>query len=251
MEKMAVKLNVSIDSIYNYMKMYGIPYSQYYQGLYDCDEDIFKEESERAFYLAGFIAADGSLQDRGPSTKVLKICLSEKDASHLHAIRRALNSNHPIHQYLVKPSELVPIEHYCVELCIVSKPMFNDLAEYHIVPAKTFIYTFPAWMSSHPLRHHYMRGYFDGDGCASHCGLGPGRTVVQKHFNLVGTKSFVSDYMLALVRDCDLNPCTVGQGQNRKIWSISYSGNGVTRRIREFLYQDATIFLARKRVVFP
>ena len=41
MQKIADKLNVSIDSIYKYMKMYNISYSPYYKGIYTCNNNFF------------------------------------------------------------------------------------------------------------------------------------------------------------------------------------------------------------------
>src|SRR6202012_4195146 len=103
---MADKLNISIDSISKYMKLFNIEYEQHYKGIYTCDHNFFSQDTEQSFYLAGFVAADGSLQKRKYS-KILKITLSEKDQSHLEKIKILLGSNNPIKNYVVKPSELV------------------------------------------------------------------------------------------------------------------------------------------------
>ena len=100
---------------------------------------MFAQENEKSFYLAGFIAADGSLQKRKYS-KILKITLSSKDKEHLNKLKAIINSDHPIKEYDVKPSKLVKKYHRASEIQIVSNQMFDDLAKFNIIPNKTKIY---------------------------------------------------------------------------------------------------------------
>lgn len=63
MQKVANSLNLSVDTIYKYIKLYNIPYKvSNHKCIYSCNENIFKTDTEESFYIAGFIAADGSLQ---------------------------------------------------------------------------------------------------------------------------------------------------------------------------------------------
>lgn len=247
MQKIADKLSVGVDSIYKYMKLYDIPYHRYYQGLYDCNEDIFAEDTEKSFYLAGFIAADGSLQKRKYS-KILKIALSRNDKDHLEKIKILFDSNHRIADYKVKPNKLVKSVNYCSEIAFVSNKIFDDLARFNIVPRKTFIFKFPDWLIEHPLLHHFMRGYFDGDGCISHGKVRGNRTVIQGTFSILGTYDFVSTYNKIFNKHCWINLCKILKQDN--IYTIAYSGNNNIREIYHFLYQDSTIYLDRKRDKF-
>jgi hypothetical protein len=164
MQKISDKLQVSIDSIYKYMKLYNIQYDKHYTGIYSCDNNFFSKNTEEAFYWAGFIAADGSVQKRKYS-KILKITLSTNDLKHLELFKKQILCDCPIKEYIVKPSKLVKTSNKCCEIQIVSEKIFEDLARFNVVPDKTFIYQIPDWLLEHPLRHHFMRGYFDGDGC--------------------------------------------------------------------------------------
>jgi hypothetical protein len=247
MQKVADKLDVGVDSIYKYMKLYNVPYIPHYNGLYDCNESIFQTDTEKSFYLAGFIAADGSLQKRKYS-KILKITLSKKDASHLEKIKVLLDSNHPIKEYLVKPSKLIKTAHKCVELQITSNQIFNDLARFNIMPNKTKTYTIPSWIFIHPLANHYMRGYFDGDGTITACGLGNGRTIKQGSFSLIGTYKFIQVYQSILVNQNLVNENKITKCKN--VWKISYSGNNIIHDIYWFFYGDATTYLERKKNKF-
>ncbi len=87
MQKIAEKLNISKNSVYKYMKLYHILYDKHYTGFYTCNENFFSYDSAENFYIAGFIAADGSLQKRKYS-KILKICLSNNDLLHLEKIKK-------------------------------------------------------------------------------------------------------------------------------------------------------------------
>jgi hypothetical protein len=247
MQKIANKLSVSIDSVYKYMKLYGLSYDKHFTGIYECNENIFDSDNAESFYLAGFIAADGSLQKRQYS-KILKICLSNVDLAHLEKIKISFNSNHPIKTYNVKPGKLIKTSHKCVEIQIVSDKIYDDLLRFNIVPNKTFIYMMPEWLVNHPLVHHFMRGYFDGDGSISYCGLSAGRAIKQLHFNILGTQNFIEEYRNILIKNCQLHYNKTVVKNN--VFSLSYSGNKVVKKIYDFLYKDATIWLDRKREKF-
>lgn len=243
MQKMADKLGVSIDSIYKYMQLFEIPYAPHFKRIYTCNDDIFKFENEKTFYLVGFIAADGSLQKRKYS-KILKLTLSKKDIEHLEKIKELLESNHPIKEYKVKPNKLISTSNDCVELQIVSNNIFDDLTRFNIVPNKTKIYEFPKWLIDHPLVNHFMRGYFDGDGSISYCIIDKNRTIRQKRFNMIGNENFIYNYRDILIKNCNISKVKISP--KGTIFSVSYCGNGNAQKIYNFLYKDATIYLERK-----
>jgi intein/homing endonuclease len=247
MQKIANKLEVSVDSIYKYFKYYNISYNKNNSRIYNCDDHLFKNNTEESFYLAGFIAADGSLQDRKYS-KILKISLSSLDSEHLEKIKKILKSNNPIKIYKVKSNKLINKEASSAELQIVSNVIFDDLKKFNIVPNKTKIYSMPDWLLNHPLLNHFLRGYFDGDGCVSYCGLGKKRNIKQLHFNILGTEKFINQYRGCLVRKCDVNEVKISPKST--IYSLSYSGNNNVKKIYNFLYKNATIFLNRKMIKF-
>ena len=247
MEKIANKLQISIDSIYKYMKIHKIHYEKHYTGIYKCNENFFEQDSEQSYYWAGFIAADGSLQHRKYS-KILKICLAKCDFSHLEKFKLSLQSDHVIKNYLVKPSKLVKSENECSEIQITSKLLFDSLNRFNIVPNKTKKYDIPEWLLKHPLMNHFMRGYFDGDGCLSQCGLGKNRIVVQGVFSILGNENFIKKYKSILIEQANLN--NVKLNKHYSVYQISYSGNGNIRKIYNFLYKNATIWLDRKYYKF-
>lgn len=247
MQKMADKLKVSVDSIYKYMKLHNIKYEKKYKGIYHCNDNFFKHESSESFYLAGFIAADGSVQYRKYS-KILKITLSKKDISHLEKIKEILKSNHPIKEYEVKKSKLINSNHQCVELQIANKQIVDDLKKFNIIPNKTKAYEMPEWLLSHHFLNHFMRGYFDGDGTVTYCGLGENRKIAQLNFSILGTEKFIQQYREILFKNCKANYAKITK--NNSIFKISYSGNNLIKNIYDFLYKNQTISLQRKMSKF-
>ncbi len=215
--------------------------------IYDCNENTFKIDSPESFYLAGFIAADGSVQYRKYS-KILKIALSKKDINHLEKIKNILKSNHPIKEYKVKKSKLVNSDNDCVELQITSKVLVEDLKKFNIIPNKTKIYEMPEWLINHKMISHFMRGYFDGDGTITCCGLLEGRSILQLNFSILGTEKFLQQYQQILLKNCKIKEAKICKRSS--IYKLSYSGNNTVGNIFDFLYQNQNICLTRKYLKF-
>lgn len=247
LQKIADKYHISVDSVSKYMKLYDISYNKHYSGIYSCNNSLFTCDTESSFYWAGFIAADGSLQQRKYS-KILKITLSNKDKSHLEKFKISINSTHPIKCYKVKPSKLINKEHMCSEIQLVNDLLFDSLGRFNIVPNKTFTYNIPNFLLNHSLSHHFMRGYFDGDGCITNCGLIKNRKIVQGSFEILGTKDFIENYQSILINKANLHATKINKHYG--IYKLNYSGNNNIKNIYNFLYNDAHVYLDRKHNKF-
>jgi hypothetical protein len=127
--------------------------------------------------------------------------------------------------------------------------MCDDLFRFDVIPRKSLIYTFPKWMKIHPLKHHFLRGYNDGDGSFFIPELPDGRKTEQVYFSMRGTPSFLTDARYILEQECDLEErekdIRISSGQG----VLEYGGNGVISKIADYLYRDATIYLPRKREI--
>lgn len=206
--------------------------------IYSYNENIFKEESERSFYLAGFIAADGCLfNNKKTNEYVLRIDLALADEQFLIEINKLFNSNKVLNSSHRGKSKV---------LVFNSKNMFDDLKKFNIVPRKSLIYTFPKWLINHPLVNHFMRGYNDGDGSFYLKNNDQWNNV---YFELSGTKEFLIIYKNILENMCNLY-CKneVRKRNDKSISRLNYSGKALSS-IVYFLYKDATIFLPRKKEI--
>lgn len=205
--------------------------------IYSCDDDFFSSHTERSLYWAGFLAADGNVQKNSAKGRVLLLTLANKDRAHLELFKEHLRAQSPI-------SEVTSGNSSQGKIAITSAKIFDDLAKFNVVPNKTLTYEFPQWLIDHPLVHHFMRGYVDGDGCFRIRCRGKCQNLYV-YMSLRGTQSFLHDFKSILEGRCDLDnkisitfDCRVGR--------IEYGGNRTLSKITNFLYGDADTFLARK-----
>lgn len=240
----ADKYGYGFDAVRGYMKRNNIEFK--YKTIYSCDENFFSKDDEESFYWAGFLAADGSICKKGKDHAfVLKLALATKDLIHLEKFKKALNSDSPIKNYVVTNEQNVT--YYSSVFVIYSKKLCDDLARFNVIPNKTFILTFPEWIKTHKLVHHYIRGYIDGDGCFSkYCAKN--RNVTQTTFNVVGTIDFLTNIHHIIDNKCNFIPYVrkIIKHKKEKVARLAYSGNRIISTITDFVYKDATIFLERK-----
>lgn len=250
LKAVARKFYLDPGSIKKYMIRCGLDFKS--QVRHNCDHGFFSRDNEETFYVAGFIAADGCVKDRkgssGNRRYEMGIGLSKEDKSFLEQLRQVMKAETPIRDFLVKNSKRNPEwnDTWKSEIIITSEQMCDNLKRFNIVPRKSLIYTFPEWMKIHPLKHHFIRGYNDGDG-SFYTSLPPGKMTEQVYFSMRGTPTF-----LKVVRDILEAEC--GLEERHKCIRISsghgvleYGGNGVISKIFDYLYKNATIYLPRKR----
>jgi hypothetical protein len=101
-------------------------------------------------------------------------------------------------------------------------------------------------MKYHPLRHHFIRGYIDGDGSFYHA-TGKGKKVKQVFFSVRGTTAFLTSLRSTLEADLNLEERTKDIRFNNGIGVLEYGGNRLCKALAEYLYEDATIYLERKK----
>ena len=239
------KLGISGETISRHMEDLGLTPNKKIK--YNCNHNSFSTDSEISFYLAGFIAADACIISKGGS-KILSIGLSNKDKTHLEKIRNALGAENPIHDYDVKTSKRNPKWNDTVksEMKISSAQIYQDLQRFNITERKTHTLTFPDWIKDHPLRHHFIRGYIDGDGSFCHA-VGKGKKVKQVFFSVRGTAAFLTSLRSILEADLNLEERTKEIRFNNGIGVLEYGGNRICKALAEYLYRDATIYLDRKK----
>ncbi|MGJ7921175.1 LAGLIDADG family homing endonuclease [Neobacillus sp. LXY-4] len=116
---------------------------------YSLNEDYFKTWSNTMAYILGFFVADGFVGNNAQ-----QIGFAQKERYILEQIRDELGSNQPI--YLNKKTGVFMLH-------INSKVMRQDLITIHnIKPHKSLDVEFPYVPEDY--LHHFIRGYFDGDG---------------------------------------------------------------------------------------
>jgi hypothetical protein len=196
------------------------------------DEKFFDRiDSEKKAYWLGFLAADGCV-----TATSVSCTLAARDAAHLRQLRKTLGSTH----------KFVTIDNHgypAARVAISSRRLAAALVARGLVPGKrnrTRRPRMPAW-----LLHHYVRGFFDGDGGFNVRRIGNHQKL---RWHLVGHPPILRLIQNALVsgaavRRLKLYPA----GKSKVSGMLMYNGNRQVRRICEYMYADATIFLTRKR----
>lgn len=204
---------------------------------YYCNFDFFKKiDTEAKAYFLGLLYADGNVS---LNKNIMQISLQDGDKHILEQFKSSMNANYPITSFQPKGERRQKQNYFRV----CSPKIKTDLIKLGCIPAKSLILKFPTpeQVPDH-LIHHFMRGYFDGDGGIKH------RDSIPVSFMICGTKNFCSKYQKILINNCNLN--CVKLSKNKKIFELNYGGIHSLNRIYDFLYRDATIYLNRKYNLF-
>ncbi len=119
-------------------------------------------------YVLGYIYADGSLDD-SPYMRGKYIQITSTDEDSIQRIKNWLSSEHKINQ---KESNFLGGK-ICFMLRIGSHKIYNDLFKLGLYPNKSLTVKFPKVLKKY--LGHFIRGYFDGDGCV-HFARSKGKT---------------------------------------------------------------------------
>ena len=200
----------------------------------NCNDNYFEliNTEDKAYWL-GFLYADGCVtQDH----KTVILVLSIKDIKHVEKFKETTSS-----EYKIGGNK----ENTYARTCIYSAKMAEYLIAKGCVPAKTFILKFPTYkIIPQNLIRHFIRGYFDGDGCIfanyrhkknSTC------VYLSTELNILGTEDMI-------------NGIAVNIGVNSKIeyrkkdhiYALRIYNKTDILAMMDYMYNDASVFLDRK-----
>ena len=194
---------------------------------YKVNDNKFKtiNTEEKAYWL-GFLYADGYIH----KNKVI-LELSVKDYSHIEKFLLFLESNNPISI----------TSKNCAKVTITSNQLTDDLKRHGCIERKSMVLKFPVNIDK-SLVHHFIRGYFDGDGSIYKCA-----TQNRYEMSILGTEEFLSEIpnMLNITSNKILK--SNSRTENRK---IKYGGRLKVKNIMDKIYADSNIFLNRKKQIY-
>src|SRR5258708_5387558 len=195
---------------------------------------------EKAYFL-GLLYADGSLSKLGND---IKITLHEKDKDILEKFSIVTYGFIRKMAEEIRTYESGTVSRY-LTVSMYSQKMHDDLVKLGCGPVKTFTIRFPS-KSIVPsnLLNHFVRGYFDGDGCVSKSN--PSSPVVDFTSNLIFIEK-IAEYLTENNLRCE----KVCQSKENPL-----SGNVQLKcpdniiNFYNIIYKDATIFMQRKYNTF-
>jgi hypothetical protein len=243
--KVSLLFGCSRETMGNYLRKWGVTMRPTGYRKYEYNDRYFEniDSHEKAYFL-GFIAADGCVD--GSVGGGLRINLQARDMSVLKSFQLALG--HP-------KEPLVDSRGYAL-MVVHSSKLIEDLAQYGIVPRKTYSLDFPNVPEE--FVNSFLLGYFDGDGSISKGPLSAGqykgkkyaRNYSQPHFRVAGRKEFLLGYQQELISSCGVSPTKLYDPKGSYAFELGYVGMTQCKRIYEFLYKDSHVWLERKRDKF-
>src|SRR5579859_2355442 len=152
--KTAFKLDISLETLRKFFIENNISYKK--RIIYQCQDDFFSYDNELAFYWAGFLAADGSVEKSKPR---IYLRLATKDKDHVLKFKNDLQfDGHIFYQDREEHREGFKQEkYYSSGIRVTSKQIANDLLKFNITPSKSKTYQFPQHLKNNPNIRHFIR----------------------------------------------------------------------------------------------
>lgn len=189
-------------------------------------EDYFDIiDSEHKAYYLGWIMADGNVSVYNQQY-ALKIAISSIDRDILIRFLDDIEATYRISYTADKYG------HNRCYVSISSKHMVLSLMKYGVIPRKSGHESFPS--ISKELEHHFIRGYFDGDGI----------TCIKKNKR---SGFIANNLMLQSIQERIGSNLTISKGHNTIGMNIILGGIGFSRELYDYMYHDATVWIKRKR----
>lgn len=222
---------------------------------YQFNVDFFKKWTDEMAYVLGFLWADGNITD-AVSSRAQYTGFSSKDKNILATIKLLLKSNHPIRSH--PPHKILDGNGKTYEskkifsFRIGSRRMFTDLSKIGLTPNKSKTTKFPFNLPNKYL-NHFIRGYFDGDGCVHiKRGRNKKRNLILKGLNVIftsGSKSFLEGLSARINDFIKLNQNKIYD--SHRAYQLRYSTSD-SIKLFKFLYKNTPkcLYLKRKIEIF-
>lgn len=187
-------------------------------------------------YWLGFLYADGYIA----KDNTIRINLKKDDEEHLLKFMKAIEyTNGKIKYSTKKDGEKIYHQAY---FSIRDSKMKQDLADKGCVNNKSLIITFPYDKVPSSLYSHFIRGFFDGDGCLTWSISGKAKSRNYR-VNFTGTESILNSIKEILGKP------KLALEHKGNYCVLNINGNKQLKTILAYIYQDATedIYLTRKK----
>lgn len=209
------------------------------------DTNYFKRQCSNMAWLLGFLASDGTVRK---NSNEIKIGLAIKDKEILEKIKEELQLQIEVKDYVTNTGyDACTLQWTCEE-------HKRDLADYHIIPAKTFVLKPPVEKLDRKYWIDYIRGYFDGDGSINLIANSNGRGNGNLRWQVCSATPELLEWIVDFFYEEYGIPKVNLQAQNRPgsqhtLYCIQYSSRA-TRQIYNVLYTPNSLYLKRKKEHF-
>lgn len=240
LDEVGNKFNLSLPTVINILR--DVP--KYKKAIIfnpDLEEHYFDEiDSEEKAYFLGLIIADGNVfidKTGGNRQASISISLQTPDEYILENFKNELKSN----------TTVVKDKRGCSQIAVRSNILAEGLKKFGIVEKKSFNTSFPENINEKYIRH-IVRGIFDGDGSFQYI---TGRKKEIHSFSFCGTHKLMEDLSNKICECINLNTKpSVYDYKNRNLSEIKIQSKFDVKSFGEWIYEDSTIFLTRKKDKF-
>jgi len=211
--------------------------------------DFFKNiDTELHAYLLGLIMSDGSIDDKRAT---LSHTVNEKDKELLNYYRLICPKAYT-QEFIPKPSKGIRndkmiIGTKSIRLAIASIILIEDLHKLGVEQNKTYKEQNIPKQIPNKYIHHFIRGYFDGDGSIYWTNNKKKEFGI---FSIVGNYDFISETYNHLKKYIPTNSRLYQYKDKPYIYEIRIGGKNNLKLIYEYLYRNSTICLERKQIKF-
>lgn len=216
-----------------------------------------KIDNEVKAYFLGLLYADGY----NYNNRFVIIGLQKEDKAILEKIAAELyKGKFPLYEYVYNNSNWKDQ----IKLQISSRKISLDLANLGCHQNKSHTLLFPSEnIIPFELKHHFLRGYFDGDGCVYNgkrkkCKVKDKKSngelyyrisiIHNVKFQITGCFNFVDEYQNQLVKELSFKKNKLSKCRNS--FTMEYSGRKQMEKFYNYLYKDANFYFTRKKEKF-
>lgn len=204
-------------------------------------------DTEQKAYWLGFLWADGCISKtgtRGSGPNRLRIAQKWSEKAHLDNLQKELNTD-----YSIKCVHH-PDGHDVAQLDINCRPLCEALEKlgYGVKTKRIHIPTIPT-----DLVHHFLRGYFDGDGCLSLYTQQIKRwTVFKQEWSVTGQKVLMKEIQNVLTAQAGTTATVKLKTYARSpdVASLRYGKKADIAALYDYLYENASVYLDSKHQKF-
>ncbi len=218
--KISKNLKFDRETVTRWIKQEGLEIKL--SNKHNVNSNIFEciDSEEKAYWL-GFIFADGYVSDNNRFEVSLKL----SDKKHLIKLKEFLEFSGNLYE-----------DSYRIRLCLSDKKLVCDLIKLGCIPRKSLILKYPNIPKE--LQHHFIRGYFDGDGSINNSdkwSLG---------LSIIGTNDFLKNILDKV--DIKATRKVKNSKGSQFTFYFQLSGDNA-RKFLKIIYANSSIYLERKK----
>lgn len=225
------------------LESHGIPRTGVGRRRYQLNENYFDDiDTPNKAYIFGFLYADGY---NSMSKGTISMSLQERDKQILEDIRKEVPSERPLEfiDYSNKHDFGYTYQDQ-YRLLMFSAHMCRTLESKGMPSNKSLTLEFPKWLDKE-LVSHFIRGYFDGDGCIHVTPDGAGIV------HITSTNEFCNSLHTILEKYLGINAIVSEASNHNGITSVArINGNNQVKTFLDYIYKDADLFLERKHTAY-